>query len=393
MRFLSIVTGTSSDGADVSLIELEGCGRGTRFKILKYSYYPYPNDLRSMMIHVASLNQVTSEFISRVHWELGRFLANSIVKDYEPSDYDVIVYSGYTVYHGPSLGRREYGTLQIGEASVLYAMTHKTVVYDFRTNDLASGGLGAPLIALSDAILFGEGTLTINIGGISNVTYVGEDCVIAFDTGPGNILINTLTELLYGEPYDKDGLHASRGRVIDKLLLDLMSDEYFSIPPPKNTGREYFGLSYVKSRVMPYLGEFSGDDLIRTVTRFTAESIHDQVRRFVKEPIRRIIVGGGGSKNPVLMNDLRGLFSDVAELRRFEDYGINDMAREGLGFAIIANETLHLRVGNTPATGGLPALLGKIIPGSNYRELVRQTLFNDRCDGFNPFKLTCGKVY
>ena len=104
-------------------------------------------------------------------------------------------------------------------------------------------------------------------------------------------------------------------------------------------------------------------------------------------------MGGGGSKNSVLMNDLRGLFSDVAELRRFEDYGINDMAREGLGFAIIANETLHLRVGNTPATGGLPALLGKIIPGSNYRELVRQTLFNDRCDGFNPFKLTCGKVY
>ncbi|MFP3196304.1 MAG: anhydro-N-acetylmuramic acid kinase, partial [Caldivirga sp.] len=269
MRFLSIVTGTSSDGADVSLIELEGCGRGTRFKILKYSYYPYPNDLRSMMVHAASLNQVTSEFISRVHWELGRFLANSIVKDYEPSD---------------------YGTLQIGEASVLYAMTHKTVVYDFRTNDLASGGLGAPLIALSDAILFGEGTLTINIGGISNVTYVGEDCVIAFDTDPGNILINTLTELLYGEPYDKDGLHASRGRVINKLLLDLMNDEYFSIPPPKNTGREYFGLSYVKSRVVPYLGEFSGDDLIRTVTRFTAESIHDQVRRFVKGPIRRIIV-------------------------------------------------------------------------------------------------------
>ena len=379
MRFLSIVTGTSSDGADVSLIDLQGCGKATRFRIINYVSHSYPEWLRRELLKVSSLERITAEEFSKVHWGLGRFLADIVVSDFNRDDYDVVVYSGYTVYHGPSLGRRDYGTLQIGEASVIYARTLKTVVYDFRTNDVAAGGLGAPLIALSDALLFNEGTLTINIGGISNVTYIGRGRIIAFDTGPGNILINLLTDYFYNEPYDKDGLHASNGHVIRELINELMQDDYFKKPPPKNTGREYFGLDYVRSRILPYLGKYSKDDLIRTVTRFTAESISDQVRRFISEPIREVIIGGGGTRNPVLMSDLRELLNGLTpNITTFKDHGIDDLAREGLGFAIIANETLHLRVGNTEATGGQPIILGKIIPGLNFMNIM-ESLRNDEC--------------
>ncbi|ABW02059.1 anhydro-N-acetylmuramic acid kinase [Caldivirga maquilingensis] len=381
MRFLSIVTGTSSDGADASLIDLKGCGKATKFKIIKYTSFSYPEGLRRELLRVSSLERITAEEFSRVHWDLGRFLAGSVVGSFNKSEYDIIAYSGYTVYHGPALGRRDYGTLQIGEASVIYASTLKTVVYDFRTNDVAAGGLGAPLIALSDALIFSEGTLTINIGGISNVTYIGEGRVMAFDTGPGNILINLLTDYFYNEPYDKDGLHASNGRVIKGLINELMQDEYFKQPPPKNTGREHFGLNYVRSRVLPYLGRYSRDDLIRTITRFTAESIYDQVRRFINGPIREVIIGGGGIRNPVLMGDLRELLGELTpRVASFKDHGIDDLAREGLGFAIIANETLHLRVGNTEATGGSPIILGKIIPGVDFMDIIER-LRNDECSG------------
>ena len=381
MRFLSIVTGTSSDGADVSLIDLQGCGKATKFKVINYASFSYPEELRRGLLRVSSLERITAEEFSKVHWDLGRFLANSVVSGFSKSDYDVIAYSGYTAYHGPALGRRDYGTLQIGEASVIYARTFKTVVYDFRTNDVAAGGLGAPLIALSDALIFNEGTLTINIGGISNITYIGGNRVIAFDTGPGNILINLLTDYFYNEPYDRDDLHASNGRVINELINELMQDKYFKQPPPKNTGREYFGLNYVRSRILPYLGKYSRDDLIRTVTRFTAESIYDQVRRFISEPIREIVIGGGGTRNPVLMSDLKELLSELTpRITTFKDHGIDDLAREGLGFAIIANETLHLRVGNTEATGGSPIILGKIIPGVNFMDVIER-LRNDECGG------------
>ncbi|WP_291766594.1 anhydro-N-acetylmuramic acid kinase [Caldivirga sp. UBA161] len=379
MRFLAIVTGTSSDGADVTLIDLQGCGKATRFKIINYVSYSYPEWLRRELLRVSSLEPITAEEFSKVHWDLGRFLADNVVSNFNRDDYDIIVYSGYTAYHGPSLGRRDYGTLQIGEASVIYARTLKTVVYDFRANDVAAGGLGAPLIALSDALLFHEGTLTINIGGISNVTYIGRDGVIAFDTGPGNILINLLTDHFYGEPYDKGGLHASNGHVIKELITELMQDDYFKKPPPKNTGREYFGLSFMRNRILPYLSKYSSDDLIRTATRFTAESIHDQVRRFINGPIREVVIGGGGTRNPILMSDLRELLRGLTpRIKTFKDYGIDDLAREGLGFAIIANEALHLRVGNTEATGGSPIILGKIIPGANFINLIEH-LRNDKC--------------
>ncbi|MGC8571525.1 anhydro-N-acetylmuramic acid kinase [Caldivirga sp.] len=379
MRFLSIVTGTSSDGADVSLIDLKGCGRRVKFKIINYTSFRYPEELRRELLKVSSMECVTAEEFSKVHWDLGRFLANAIVSSFNVGDYDVVVYSGYTAYHGPSLGKRDYGTLQIGEVSEIYARTLKTVVYDFRTNDVAAGGLGAPLIALSDSLIFDEGTLTVNIGGISNVTYIGRNRVIAFDVGPGNILINLLTDYFYNEPYDKDGAHASNGHVIRELILELMQDKYFSQQPPKNTGREYFGLSFVKDRILPYLGRYSRDDLIRTVTRFTAECIRDQVKRFINGPIREIVIGGGGTRNPVLMSDLRELLGDLApRITTFKDHGIDDLAREGLGFAIIANETLHLRVGNTEATGGFPIILGKVIPGSDFLNII-ESLKNDEC--------------
>lgn len=364
LRFASVVTGTSTDGLSISLVDISGYDSTTSVQVLDHKEVPFPGNIREALLRISSIGEVNSEIYSKTHWALGRFIGESL--ESLSWEYDCIAFSGYTVYHGPSLGRREFGTLQIGEVSEIFSRTEKTVIYDFRTTDLSMGGDGAPLIALSDKLLFKDrGVLTLNIGGISNITYIG-DRLLAFDTGPGNLLIDLFVRKYFGKDYDADGSIASSGKISKTLLDRLLDDDYFRMPVPKTTGREYFTEEYVEKRMNGL--DLPKDDLIRTVTRFTSQAIWEQAENFVPGKISRIIVGGGGSLNPVIMSDLKELFHSRVE--KFSDNGIDDKAREGVGFAVIANQTIHGRPGNTEASGGKPAVLGKILPGKNFHAQI-----------------------
>ncbi|EQD65765.1 anhydro-N-acetylmuramic acid kinase, partial [mine drainage metagenome] len=189
MKFVSIVSGTSADGLTVISVELNGYNRNTDFKISSGKTFPFSKKLRSRLLDAAEGSRLSAEEFSRLSWDLGNEIVRSVTS--LDVDYDVISFSGHTIYHGPSLGRNDFGTLQIGEISLLVARSGKTAVSDYRITDMSHRGLGAPLIALSDYIIFGDsGIMTLNIGGIANITYLGKEGTIAFDTGPGNMLID-----------------------------------------------------------------------------------------------------------------------------------------------------------------------------------------------------------
>lgn len=353
----------------MAVFDLEGTGRSTRFKNIFSQTVPYSSDLRERLLRIASGEELPMKFISLAHWDLGRFI-NKCASEFT-QDYDVIAYSGHTVHHGPSTGNNEEGTFQLGELSILSASAGKTAVYDFRPSDMALGGLGAPLTAVSDFYLLREnGTLAVNIGGIGNITYVGEDRFVAFDTGPGNMLIDLAAMKLFGKEYDKNGVFASMGSVNGGMLDHMLDDGYLKLMPPKNSGREYYNNAYLDGLWLKFngLGKY---DFMRTVTRFTAASIHNQVEKFINGSVSRIVVGGGGTLNPVIVGDLKELFRKP--VMRFSDMGIDDMYRECLGFAVLANQTLHLEPGRLPDnTMNNGEVIGKIIPGKNFREIVKR---------------------
>ncbi len=368
MRFLSIVSGTSTDGLTMALVDLTGTGLETKFQILESQTFAYSREMRKDLLKIAEGRSVTMEFISRVHWNLGR-LIDQWARVFGDS-YDAISYSGHTVYHGPSFGDLQAGTFQIGEISVLVANSGKTAVTDFRSSDISYGGLGAPLTAVSDYFILKEpGTLAINIGGISNIAYVLQGGVMGFDTGPGNMLIDLAVQKMFDRNYDADGAYASQGEINTSMLSYLLKDAYLNIAPPKNTGREYFGEDYVDS-LMDKFSSINKYDFLRTLTRFTSVCIEAQVEKYIKKPVERIVVGGGCTKNPLIMSDLKELFS--TKVQTFSDIGVDDMSRECLGFAILANQTLHSKPGRMNSSGRVEGdVIGRISPGKNYPEIIK----------------------
>ncbi len=368
MNFVSIVSGTSTDGLTVADIQLDGYNMNTKFKICSGKTFPFSKKLRSRLLGASEGTVLTAEGMSRLNWDLGNEIVRAVAL--LNIEYDVISFSGHTIYHGPSLGRNDFGTLQIGEISLLVASSGKTAVSDYRTTDMSHGGLGAPLIALSDYIIFGNSDImTLNIGGIANMTYLGKEGTIAFDTGPGNMLIDQAMNHFFGLSMDKDGRVARTGDIDDKFLTYLMKDAYLKRPLPKNSGREYYG-SLCLTNLFKKFPKLKKEDFIRTLTRFTAASIYDQAKRFLPALPSELVVGGGGSRNKVLMSDLKTLFEGRVET--FKDKGINDEFREALGFAILANQTIHHAAGRIvdPKIMSGP-VLGKITPGNNFKELFR----------------------
>lgn len=367
MKILSIVSGTSTDGLSMAIFDLFGIGINTDFSTITSRNFEYSQEMRENLLKIASGKLIDMAFISEVHWQLGRFIDQCALE--LGDDFDLISYSGHTVFHGPSTGNIQGGTFQIGEISLLCARTGATAIYDYRATDMAFGGLGAPLTAASDyLILHDPGTLCINIGGIGNVTYINRNGFLAFDTGPGNMLIDLAAMKFWGENYDRNGNHAAKGTVNQGLLNHLLKDEYLQIPPPKNSGREYYNENYLNGLLERFRG-IAQDDFLRTITRFTSSSIYDQVNRFATGPVNRIIVGGGGSLNPVIMEDLEEVFGKP--IMRFSEIGIDDMVRECLGFAVLANQTIHLAPGRITDFANLTGnVLGKIMPGKNFRQLM-----------------------
>jgi anhydro-N-acetylmuramic acid kinase len=295
---------------------------------------------------------------------------------------DLVGCHGQTIYHqgipAPFLGRRLAATWQTGEASRVAARLRVPVVSDFRPADMAVGGKGAPLVPYLDYLLYRDsnvGRIALNIGGIANVTAIPAaaalDEVLAFDTGPGNMVIDALTEQLFGKAYDRDGKIAARGRVLDDVVARFLGEEFFRHKPPKTAGREEFGRDFARrfravcrnSRSSKAKGK--NEDAIATATAFTVQTIADALRRFVLRPgnFSELIVSGGGTKNPMLVAGLRNEVSELGlRLRSSDEFGIPSAAKEAAAFALLAFESWNRRPSNVPSATGAKraAVLGKI---------------------------------
>ncbi len=325
MRVLGLMSGTSADGVDLVLADLKGRPPDLRYRALEHRHRPFPEELRRR-VRAAQRGQTDVAGLARLHHDLGRFFAEAA----DGLQAELAVLSGQTVWHDPPRA-----TLQIGEAAYLAEALGVPVVADLRPSDLAAGGEGAPLVPYPDLLLFGEDGVRraiLNIGGIANVTYLpGRDPegVVAFDTGPGNALIDEAAERL-GQRMDEGGELAQAGRVFASQVAFWLADPYFRRPPPKSTGREVWRLDR-----LPGAGTLAGTDLIATVTRFVAESVAGALLRFVAPlGLDEVWVAGGGAKNRVLMAHLREMLP--VPVRAFgEATGLDPSVREALAFAVL----------------------------------------------------------
>jgi len=382
---LGLMSGTSHDGVDVAIAKISaywsvvsGRRETKAIKLLHHNSYPFNPDLAE---RIGKAFSGTTEGICRLNFELGEVFAGAALKSIKeaglkPKDIDLIASHGQTVYHIPPVDGRKGATMQIAEASVIAERTGIITVSDFRTRDMAAGGHGAPLVPLADHILFhekGKVRVVQNIGGIANLTAVTEklEDVIAFDTGPGNSLIDEAVKILTGgeEAFDKDGKMASKGKIDDALLKELMNHPYLKVNPPKSTGRELFGKEMAALLVEAWKRKKrKPEDIVATLTRFTGDSIYKAYESFVfpKYKLDQIILTGGGSKNPEIIGHLKKLFKKAGKAHPavvlIDELGIPSSAKEALSFAILGNETISGNAANLPkATGASKAvILGKI---------------------------------
>ena len=377
MRVAGLMSGTSLDGIDVAIVEI----RGGRFVTLAARTTPYPAAVRQALLEVSNRVAHTGQ-VARLNFLLGALYAEALKAACRRAEIPLgsiklIGCHGQTIFHEGTpvkfLGRRVASTLQIGEAAVLAERTGVPVVSDFRPRDIACGGCGAPLVPLVDYLLFRHrrlGRVALNIGGIANITAIPpgahpED-VIAFDTGPGNMVIDQLVTRMTGgrRTYDRDGHIAQRGGV-DRLLLEkLLKDPFYWASPPKTAGREQYGAEFVE-RLLATRRPF--EDLIATATALTATTVAAGLERFVRPRMRvdELIASGGGAHNCAIMGHLAALLPGVA-IATSGDFGISIDAKEAIAFAVLAYQTWRGRAGNLPSATGArrAAVLGRITPGS-----------------------------
>ncbi|PFG07416.1 anhydro-N-acetylmuramic acid kinase AnmK [Bacillus sp. es.034] len=376
---VGLMSGTSVDGVDAALVSIEGAGTDTVVELVHYSTTPFSQPVKKKIFDVMSPDLSSTPLLSSLHFELGDVYADAVEKVCKEAgisvdDLSFIGSHGQTVYHQPFRTEDSVAsTLQIGEPSVIAYRTNTQVVANFRSMDMAAGGEGAPLVPYTEFLLYGKkdgGRLLQNIGGIGNVTVLPKDCsleeVFAFDTGPGNMVIDGLCEKLFGLAFDEDGSIAARGTVHPEAARKWMEWEkdFFQKAPPKSTGRELFGEVFV-NRILKEYSDIPKEDLIATATYFTALSISDAYKTFVfpQHPINEVIIGGGGSYNGTLLQMMRELLPEVTILIQ-EDIGYSSDAKEAIAFALLANETLHGNSGNVPGATGAkkPVILGSITP-------------------------------
>ena len=372
------MSGTSMDGVTAALAKIEDIPEvqeharpRLKVRLLTYETYPYPLAVREHLLELCEAGSTRK--LCTMNFQLGEIFAAAALKIIEkagkkPSDIGIIGSHGQTVCHLP-----RQGTLQIGEPAVIAERTGITTVGDFRPRDIAAGGEGAPLIPYVDYVLFSSPKISrvlLNIGGIANVTYLpagtGLEEIKAFDTGPGNMLLDgVMQRLTKGElSYDKDGALASKGRVYSDLLAELMRHPFIRKAPPKSTGREEFGNAFL-DKILDIAQQkgLSTEDLLATLTAFTVESIVENCRLFLGE-FTELIASGGGAKNRALMRGLGERLVGV-KVTTTQEYGIPVEAKEALGFAILAYQTLNHRPNNVPAATGAKraVVLGKITQG------------------------------
>lgn len=381
---VGMMSGTSVDGVDAALVEISGTDSEPKVKLLAFENKPYPSQVREKIFSLFTPANATVDKVGYMNFLLGEIYAKSALSVIEkagmkPEEIDVIGSHGQTIWHAPIPespdGIPVAYTVQIGEGSVIAERTGILTVSDFRVADMAAGGQGAPLVPFSEYLLYRREKETIllqNIGGIGNMTVMPAGAkprdVFAFDTGPGNMIIDAVISAVTGgkKTYDAGGETAAKGRVCNALLDILKEEPYYRQPLPKTTGREHFGVQYTE-KILSWWKEnpIPVEDLLATVTDLTAYSIADAYERYVLPKYRasEIIVGGGGSYNATLLRFMKERFAPHGvAVRTQEDLGLSSDAKEAVAFALMADCCMRGKANTLPSVTGAehPAVMGKI---------------------------------
>jgi anhydro-N-acetylmuramic acid kinase len=403
MIVAGVMSGTSADGINVALVKFSSAataaplparGRGrprhTSYTLLAHEEYPFPAAVRRAILDTMNAELARVADLARLNFLLGELYAEAVIKTARKhrAKVELIGCHGQTLYHqGVAtnfLGRKLAATWQTGEGAIIAARVGVPVVSDFRPADMAAGGKGAPLVPFLDYLFYrdsvyrdpggsrsGQNRIAQNIGGIANLTAIPAGAslgqVVAFDTGPGNMVIDAVMEELFGRHYDRHGKVAASGRVLEQVIAQLMRASFFRQKPPRTAGREEFGREYVVGFLQHCHGA-SKADVVATATALTARSIANAVERFViprfgSRRERQMIVSGGGAKNPTLVTMMRRELEPLRVGLHFSDeFGLPAEAKEAVAFALLAHETWHRRPNNVPSATGAKrgAILGKI---------------------------------
>jgi anhydro-N-acetylmuramic acid kinase len=389
MIVAGVMSGTSADGINVALVQLPTRGRGRpRYTLLAHEEYPFPAAVRRAILDMMNSELARVADLARLNFLLGELYAEAVAKTARKHrvKLDLVGCHGQTLYHqGVAqrfLGRKLAVTWQTGEGAVIAARLGVPVVSDFRPADMAVGGKGAPLVPFLDYFLYRDqhvARIAQNIGGIANLTAIPAGAslhqVLAYDTGPGNMVIDAVMEEFFGKRYDRDGKVAASGRVLDGVVTKLVRAPFFRKKPPRTAGREEFGREYV-GRFLQLCRGAAKPDVVATAAALTTRSIADAVERFVlprfvvprtaarrKPAGREMIVSGGGAKNTTLMAMLRDAITALGiDLHFSDEFGLPAQAKEAVAFALLAHETWQRRPSNVPSATGAKraAILGKI---------------------------------
>lgn len=377
---IGLMSGTCTDGIDAALIQIEGFRTNTKVKLVEFITIPYDASLRTRLLDIACGTSYGSEEICKMNFLLGHLSTTACYEvckkaGIDISDIDFIGSHGHTIYHQPNeilyFNQRITSTLQIGEASIISEAFNCPVVSDFRVRDMAAGGLGAPLVPYTEYLLYsrpGKGVALQNIGGIGNITYLPAsnipEQIIAFDTGPGNMLIDALVSIYTNGTYnyDKNGDIAGSASIHIPLLDWLLQDEYIHLKAPKTTGREYYGVDFINKLLQKADSlNVTLPEAIATATMFTAKSIEIGIANNLPHIPDELIIGGGGSLNKTLLLNIKSCLP-TCNVMTNEDLGLDSNAKEAIAFAVLANETLFGSNNTIPTATGArhSVVMGKI---------------------------------
>jgi anhydro-N-acetylmuramic acid kinase len=384
MLVAGIMSGTSADGIDVALCRISPARPRPRIELIRHRAFPYPAQLRKAVLGAMDARNTSAAELARLNWRLGEAYGEAVQSAAQGYALDLVGCHGQTIYHQgiakPYAGRSIACTWQLGEPALIAAAVDAPVVSNFRPADMVAGGQGAPLVPLLDATLFAHprrARVLQNLGGIANLTLVpaggaphsGQlDALIAFDTGPANMVIDALAQRLFGRPFDRNGSLAAAGTPNESILTALLRDPYYRRRPPKSAGREQYGIQFVDRLLsLARQGRLSPHDILATATALTSRSIARAWRLFLAPHLANAdvdyIVAGGGARNQTLM---RMLAADLAaydcRIQTTDALGIPSEAKEALAFALLAWHTWHRLSGNVPAATGAahPAILGQV---------------------------------
>ena len=386
MIVAGVMSGTSADGINVALVKIASGGRVARhhtsnaqprFTLLAHAEYAYPARVRKAVLAAMNARRASVADLARLNFLLAELYAEAVLDAQKKFrlQAQLVGCHGQTLYHQGEakafLGRKLAVTWQTGEGAILAARVGVPVVSDFRPADMAAGGKGAPLVPFLDYLLYRDrriGRVVHNIGGIANLSAIAAGAtaqdVLAFDTGPGNMVIDAVVTKFFDQGYDRGGKIAAAGTVLNDVVAALLRIPYFRQKPPKTAGREEFGREFVV-RFVKLCGRAHKQDIVATATALTSRSIADSVRRFVlpRGKFGELVVSGGGARNSTLMHMLKeDLGPDGLKVRSTDEFGLPAEAKEATAFALLAHETWHRRPSNVPSATGAkrPVVLGKI---------------------------------